>query len=83
MVAIPQMPPEPLVDPETFRTCLRHVPGAIDGMGTAKLIVAAAAAWLLMSLIPPGLRVGASLLVACASAIPLVQLWRERRIQVK
>ena len=62
---------------------LRHVPGAIDGMGTAKLIVAAAAGWLLMSLIPPGLRVGSSLLVACASAIPLVQLWRERRIQVK
>jgi flavin reductase len=29
MLPVPLMPPEPLIDPETFRNCLRHVPGAV------------------------------------------------------
>jgi flavin reductase len=29
MLPVPPIPPEPLVDPETFRNCLRHVPGAV------------------------------------------------------
>ena len=57
---------------------VRLVPGAIDGAGTVRMLLAAAAAWVLISMLGPEWRLSASILVAMASAAPLLRLWRQR-----